>query len=78
MVVFPVINAALVGFIMARVPTQLQGRVGAVSSLRNIFAGCALVICGWILSVSIAGVCEYLSHRHCVFASHCPSVKLGM
>ncbi|MCF2707121.1 MFS transporter [Arcanobacterium haemolyticum] len=53
----PIVNSSLLGFIMARVPHELQGRVGAVSIFANILSSFAGAICGWILTISSAGTC---------------------
>ncbi|MFT0846742.1 MFS transporter [Actinomycetaceae bacterium L2_0104] len=57
MFLVPAVNAGIVGYAFALIPVELQGRVGSVTNLANIFAAFSAAIGGWLLTVSSPAVC---------------------
>ncbi len=57
MFLVPAVNAGIVGYAFALIPVELQGRVGSVTNLANIFAAFSAALGGWLLTVSSPAVC---------------------
>lgn len=57
MFLVPAVNAGIVGYAFALIPPELQGRVGSVTNLANIFAALSAAVAGWMLTVSSPAIC---------------------